>query len=190
MLYPEAGGSSSFARHAFNELVSFFAAWGADAHLHRHGRDLGVLRAPLPGGLLGAARARPRRHHLRRRPGGAAGAAQHQGHRGVGPPQPGAGDRRPADPDRAGRHRDRAGASTPTCWCRRWTWGSAPTLGRLRARDRGRDGRLHRASRRSRTWPRRRRTPTARSPAAPASRCWRWSASTRCCRRSPCRRCP
>ena len=25
--YPEAGWSSSFARHAFNELVSFFAAW-------------------------------------------------------------------------------------------------------------------------------------------------------------------
>ena len=25
--FPEAGGSSSFARHAFNELVSFFAAW-------------------------------------------------------------------------------------------------------------------------------------------------------------------
>src|SRR6478752_2494257 len=25
--YPEAGGSSSFARHAFNELVSFGAAW-------------------------------------------------------------------------------------------------------------------------------------------------------------------
>ncbi len=24
---PEAGGSSSFARHAFNEFVSFFAAW-------------------------------------------------------------------------------------------------------------------------------------------------------------------
>jgi basic amino acid/polyamine antiporter, APA family len=28
VLYPEAGGSSSFARHGFNELVSFFAAWG------------------------------------------------------------------------------------------------------------------------------------------------------------------
>ncbi|HEX2129667.1 MAG TPA: APC family permease [Solirubrobacterales bacterium] len=28
VMYPEAGGSSSFARHAFNELVSFFAAWG------------------------------------------------------------------------------------------------------------------------------------------------------------------
>src|SRR3954453_17468107 len=26
--FPEAGGSSSFARHAFNELVSFFAGWG------------------------------------------------------------------------------------------------------------------------------------------------------------------
>src|SRR5690349_7574662 len=25
--FPEAGGSSSFARHAFNELVSFVAAW-------------------------------------------------------------------------------------------------------------------------------------------------------------------
>ena len=25
--YPEAGGSSSFARHGFNELVSFEAAW-------------------------------------------------------------------------------------------------------------------------------------------------------------------
>jgi len=28
VMYPEAGGSSSFARHGFNELVSFFAAWG------------------------------------------------------------------------------------------------------------------------------------------------------------------
>ncbi len=27
VLYPEAGGSSSFARHAFNELVSFLAGW-------------------------------------------------------------------------------------------------------------------------------------------------------------------
>src|SRR3978361_857279 len=27
-MYPEAGGSSSFARHAFNEFVSFIAAWG------------------------------------------------------------------------------------------------------------------------------------------------------------------
>src|SRR3954464_326631 len=27
-MYPEAGGSSSFARHAFNEFSAFFAAWG------------------------------------------------------------------------------------------------------------------------------------------------------------------
>src|ERR1051325_5928261 len=27
-MYPEAGGSSSFARHAFNEFWSFFAPWG------------------------------------------------------------------------------------------------------------------------------------------------------------------
>jgi basic amino acid/polyamine antiporter, APA family len=27
-MFPEAGGSSSFARHAFNEFWSFFAAWG------------------------------------------------------------------------------------------------------------------------------------------------------------------
>jgi APA family basic amino acid/polyamine antiporter len=28
VMFPEAGGSASFARHAFNELVSFVAAWG------------------------------------------------------------------------------------------------------------------------------------------------------------------
>src|SRR5207245_8557822 len=26
-MYPEAGGASSFARHAFNEVASFFAGW-------------------------------------------------------------------------------------------------------------------------------------------------------------------
>src|SRR3954452_1699794 len=26
-MFPEAGGSSSFARHAFDELISFFAGW-------------------------------------------------------------------------------------------------------------------------------------------------------------------
>ncbi|MGH2883276.1 MAG: amino acid permease [Solirubrobacteraceae bacterium] len=26
-MFPEAGGSSSFARHAFNELVSFIGGW-------------------------------------------------------------------------------------------------------------------------------------------------------------------
>src|SRR3982750_1664800 len=31
-MYPEAGGSSSFARRAFNEFWSFFAAWGQMLH--------------------------------------------------------------------------------------------------------------------------------------------------------------
>src|SRR3981081_2461661 len=26
-MFPEAGGSSSFARHAFNDVVAFFAGW-------------------------------------------------------------------------------------------------------------------------------------------------------------------
>ena len=40
---------------------------GADAHLHRHRGDLGLLRPPLPGRLLGAAGPRPGRRHLRHR---------------------------------------------------------------------------------------------------------------------------
>src|SRR5213080_2327198 len=31
-MFPEAGGSSSFARHAFNELASFFAGWALALH--------------------------------------------------------------------------------------------------------------------------------------------------------------
>src|SRR4028118_1248524 len=39
-MYPEAGGSSSFARRAFNEFWSFFAAWGQMLHY--------VIPAALP----------------------------------------------------------------------------------------------------------------------------------------------
>src|SRR2546423_3001619 len=31
-MFPEAGGSSSFARHAFNEVASFFAGWALTLH--------------------------------------------------------------------------------------------------------------------------------------------------------------
>ncbi len=58
--YPEAGGSSSFARHAFNEYASLPRRVGADAQLRRHDRDLGVLRPALPLDLLGAAAGRTR----------------------------------------------------------------------------------------------------------------------------------
>ena len=66
-MFPEAGGSSSFARHAFNEVVSFFAGWALIARLHHHGRDQRLLRAALPGRVLPGARPRARRRHRRRR---------------------------------------------------------------------------------------------------------------------------
>ena len=63
-MYPEAGGSSSFARHAFNEFWSFFAAWGQmlnyiitvaiSAFFVPH--YLGVFWSPLrhsPGDIIG-----------------------------------------------------------------------------------------------------------------------------------------
>jgi basic amino acid/polyamine antiporter, APA family len=65
VMYPEAGGSSSFARHAFNEVVSFLAAWGQmlnyiitvaiSAFFVPH--YLAVFWAPLgeaPGDIIGA----------------------------------------------------------------------------------------------------------------------------------------
>jgi APA family basic amino acid/polyamine antiporter len=66
VMFPEAGGSSSFARHAFNELVSFVAAWGQmlnyvitvaiSAYFVPH--YLAVFWEPLghgPGDILGGA---------------------------------------------------------------------------------------------------------------------------------------
>ncbi len=66
VMYPEAGGSSSFARHAFNEAVSFIAAWGQmlnymitvaiSAYFVPH--YLAVFWAPLgeaPGDIIGGA---------------------------------------------------------------------------------------------------------------------------------------
>ena len=46
-MYPEAGGSSSFARRAFNEFWSFFAAWAQMLTYIGDDRDLGVLRPAL-----------------------------------------------------------------------------------------------------------------------------------------------
>ncbi len=58
VMFPEAGGSASFARHAFNELVSFIAGWGQmlnyiitvaiSAFFVPH--YLGVFWGPLRGG--------------------------------------------------------------------------------------------------------------------------------------------
>jgi len=64
VMFPEAGGSSSFARHAFNEFVSFVAGWGQmlnyiitvaiSAYFVPH--YLGVFWEPLaesPGDIIG-----------------------------------------------------------------------------------------------------------------------------------------
>ena len=116
VMYPEAGGSSSFARHAFNELVSFIAAWGQmlnymitvaiSAFFVPH--YLAVFWEPLGDGPGG----RHRRRRADRRP----GAAQHQGHRGVGAAQPGPRDRRPRHPGRAGRDRRSSSCSARRSW--------------------------------------------------------------------------
>ena len=66
-MYPEAGGSSSFARHAFNELVSFFAAWG---QMLNYIITVAISAFFVPhylARLLAAARRRAGRHHRRRR---------------------------------------------------------------------------------------------------------------------------
>ena len=178
VLYPEAGGSSSFARHAFNEFASFLAGWAQmltyivtaaiSAFFVPH--YLAVFWEPLGHGpadvffgigLLVAPR-----------------GAQRQGDRGVGAAQPGARDRRPRHPGGAGgdrlrarprpgparqpgpaRHRADAGATSRSGSRSGWS----PTPG----------------SRRSRTCPRRRGHRTARSRAAPPPSSSRWSASTR-----------
>ena len=97
-MYPEAGGSSSFARHAFNELVSFVAAWG---QMLNYVITVAISAYFVPHYLavfwpwLGP---RPRRHRRRRGADRRPRAAQHPRHRGVGETQPGPRDRRPRAP--------------------------------------------------------------------------------------------
>ena len=55
-MYPEAGGSSSFARHAFNEFWGFFAAW---AQMLNYTITIAISAFFVPhylGGLLGSTR--------------------------------------------------------------------------------------------------------------------------------------
>ena len=54
-MYPEAGGSSSFARRAFNEFWSFFAAWGQMLNYIITVAISAFFVPALPGRLLGAA---------------------------------------------------------------------------------------------------------------------------------------
>ena len=67
-MFPEAGGSSSFARRAFNEFWSFFAAW---AGMLTYTITIAISAFFVPhyiGGLFwDAAAPLARRHHRRRR---------------------------------------------------------------------------------------------------------------------------
>ena len=87
--FPEAGGSSSFARHAFNELVSFGAAWAqmlnyvitiaisvifVPHYLAIFWEPLRTNPWDIVVGIV--AHVAPRRHQHRRHPGG--GAAEHR----------------------------------------------------------------------------------------------------------------
>ena len=114
-MFPEAGGSSSFARHAFNEVVSFFAGWGLSldyiitvaisAFFVPH-----YLAAFLP--ALGHG---PVGRDRRRRGGRDPGAAQHPRPRRVDQAQHLPGDHRPGHPGRAGRPRRGRSSSTRRC---------------------------------------------------------------------------
>ena len=181
MRYPEAGGSSSFARHAFNELVSFGGRLGADARLRRHGRDLGVLRPALPLDLLGAAAdepvghrrrrdrdRRPRRAERRRRPGGGEALDHARRHR-------------LRDAGAARRRSASCSSSAPRSWSTTSTGASRRPGRTSRSRCRSRCSPT-RASRRSRTSPRRCATPSAASRTPTSSSRSPSSRSTSRCR--------
>ncbi len=142
-MFPEAGGSSSFARRAFNEFWSFFAAWGQMLNYMLTVAIVGVLRAPLHRRpvLVGAGTS-TRRRHCRdcrdRRPGG----DQHPRGQGIDRDQPGPGGDRLLH---AGADRARgtgAGVLAPDAGRQR-NPGRRADLGQLLRRDPAVHARLH-----------------------------------------------
>ena len=188
-MYPEAGGSASFARRAFNEFWSFFAAW---AQMLTYICTIAISAFFVPhyiGGLFW--------EPLRHSPGdiivGAVVIAvlagdQHRRGQGV--------DRRQR-PARGHRLHDAAAARARRRRARALARRRSPTTSSSASRRPGRTSSWRsrsacsptRASRRSRTCPRRRGTRRRRSrprSTACASPC---SRSTSRCRPSRCRRC-
>ncbi len=142
-MYPEAGGSSSFARHAFNETVSFGAAWVQVHELHRHGRDLGAVRPPLPRLLLELAQGAARGHHRRRRRHRLPRGDQHPRRPRGGAPEPDHGRHRPAHAARPLPRRRLPRPQLPHA-DRQHPLGHRPDVERPADRSPGRDDRLHR----------------------------------------------
>ena len=137
MRYPEAGGSSSFARHAFNELVSFGAAW-AQMLVYVVTITTSAFFVPaLPLDLLGAAAREPvgrrRRDRRRRR----ARRAEHRRRQGGGGAQRLPRRRRLRHPAPARPARLRARLQ-PGDRCRQRPLGRRADVGQPRARDPGR----------------------------------------------------
>ena len=140
---PEAGGSSSFARHAFNELVSFVAGWGQmlnyiitvaiSAFFVPH--YLAVFWSPLgegPGDIIGGIVLIAALAALNIK------GTKESARLNLDPR-----DRRPRHPGGPGGDRDRA-RPRPADAGRQRPPRRRAVVGRLRARDRGRDDRLHR----------------------------------------------
>ena len=188
-MFPEAGGSSSFARHAFNEFWSFFAAWGQMLNYvitfaisaffvpHYIGGLFWPFLKTSPGDVIfgdRSGRRSVRDQHRRRERGG---TAQHPARRS------------PTSPPSC------CWWSSAACWCFRRQvlvhnvhLGIAPTLEGLPDRDPGRDDRLHR-DRDDLEHGRGGQGPS-RERFRPRSRAWssRCLRSTPRCRRSRCRR--
>ena len=107
-MFPEAGGSSSFARHAFNEVVSFFAGWALTLD---YIITIAISAFFVPhylGAFFPALTHNPGRHHRRADHDRAAGRAEHPRPRRVGQAQPLPGGRRPVHAGPARRRRVRA----------------------------------------------------------------------------------
>ena len=142
-MYPEAGGSSSFARHAFNEFWSFFAAWG---QMLNYVITIAISAFFVPhyiGGLFWEhAAPRARRHHLRNRRGRRPVPAQRRRRQGGGGAQHPPRGHRLRDPAAAGDRRGGAGAVARDAGRQRQPRGRADLEG-LPHRDPHRDDRLH-----------------------------------------------
>ena len=127
-MYPEAGGSSSFARRAFNEFWSFFAAW---AQMLTYVATIATSAFFVPhylGGLFWdelkhSARRRDLHLHHDRRP----GRDQHRRRQGVHGRQRAAGGRRLPHAAAAGAGRLLPGLQPARCWSTTSHSGVAPT---------------------------------------------------------------
>ena len=127
-MYPEAGGSSSFARHAFNEFWSFFAAWG---QMLNYMITIAISAFFVPhylGGLFwDAAAPLARRHHLRHRRRRRAVRGQRRRRQGVGRRQHRCSRSPTSAPSCCWWSSARSSSSRPRRWSTTSTSGVAPT---------------------------------------------------------------